>query len=89
MRTKKKLALLFMDLLQEIYAKCEPPLDFKAFSEEVKNSGVEPPNWFSEHTTSEAIITEIETAFRKKHRITEKEWGAMVWDRLAYYPRTI
>jgi len=79
MRNDKKLAELFEELLQRMYAECVPPLDWKAARDNPKLLGKRKS--VEDYIISEKRATEIEEQWTKEFKITKTERRrlAMAW----------
>ena len=81
MKSTEKLAELGKELLAELYANCEPPLDFKEATEEGGKATQEGdhPNWFMEHYISDEDETRIRDAFAKKNQLNANDIRKLDW----------
>lgn len=89
MRSNTKLAELALDLLQQLYAESEPPLDFKKFKDEVERTGDCPKDWFLKHKISEERYMQIVSKFRSRRKVTDHEWRSMSMVMLDWAPTNV
>jgi len=83
-----------MDLLQDLYAAADPPMDWRALVAEAKLHHAKtgeplPGRFYLEHYLSEEDITRIMDGFRRKHRLTKRQMAQFSTDLLSYAPTSI
>lgn len=64
------------DILREMYAEAEPPLDF---DEALANPKDQPDNWCSQHYLSNERQREILDKHLAKHDLSEREINTLTW----------
>lgn len=82
-----KISKIATEILVELYASSEPPLDFLSFVENANASSC-PDKWFDRHRISKAMHSKILSKHLKKHsRISRYDRNKIIWHVLNYSPK--